>query len=338
MIKDQSYNPLKKCIQVYHSSRILSLLAIWYPIPILVCVLWWFSNQFAERLGDYLILVILSLFTASQFLTQIQWFIHWNRSKKAQHVLKFLENGEEMLDIDKAEKALLADKKKSSTKELLFTWFRLARIGDVSNMEAVLKNNMERENVRSQKELSVHIYINRIIMKLGFIGTLYGLVLTFEPMKRAILALKEVEGQTSFIKDIARAIDGDEYAIFSTLIATGITLVVELFNLQALERMSSRHDIAYSHLLDWNVVVLQPLVLESDTVRNREERLLEKEEILRDRKERLLEDKECLLDREVVQNQEISNQFKKFGLALERSEAQLDDLAEIQEIYWSKSR
>jgi hypothetical protein len=324
-------NSLKKCIEIYKRGSSISFLSMLYPIPILILVFWWFSNQFSDRLGDYLILVILGLFAISQLLTQMQWLVHWKCFKKAKHTLDILETSGESLDIDQAEEALLTSPNKSSIKELLLTWFHLARIGDTSNMEGVLKNSTERADVRNQKELSVHIYINRVTMKLGFIGTLYGLVLTFAPMKRAILALNEVEGEASFIKDIASAIDGDEYAIFSTLIATALTLVVELFNIQMLERVSTRHDVARSYLLDWNMTALQPLVSTVGASQEMESKLLDREEELRERREKLLIDKGLLLDKESLQNQKITQQLKELGVAVERSEAQLDDLAEVQD-------
>jgi hypothetical protein len=79
-------------------------------------------------------------------------------------------------------------------------------------------------------------------------------------MKRAVLGLSGSDGELMFIRDIALAIDGDQYAILSTLIATGISILVESVTLQILERLLAGFDLVQSHVNDWDATVLQPVI------------------------------------------------------------------------------
>jgi hypothetical protein len=94
----------------------------------------------------------------------------------------------------------------------------------------------------------------------GFLGTLYGLILTFPPMKRAVMGLADSEGEMRFIRDISKAIDGDEFAILVTLGATALSILIELVTVQILERALGGFDMVNSHINDWNVTRLQPWV------------------------------------------------------------------------------
>jgi hypothetical protein len=88
-------------------------------------------------------------------------------------------------------------------------------------------------------------------LKLGFLGTLIGLLLTFPPMQSAILSLKSSGGELTFVTDIAKALDGDNYAIFTTLIATGLSLLIELITIQLVERSFGRFEHMNSHVEEW---------------------------------------------------------------------------------------
>jgi hypothetical protein len=89
---------------------------------------------------------------------------------------------------------------------------------------------------------------------------LIGIILTFPPMKRAVLSLGESEGELKFITDIAMAIDGDEYAILNTLIAIALSLLIEFVTIQIIERVLLGFDLVNSHINDWNLICLQPWI------------------------------------------------------------------------------
>jgi hypothetical protein len=108
--------------------------------------------------------------------------------------------------------------------------------------------------------ISIHVSLNRTTLKLGFLGTLIGIIMTFPPMKRAVMSLSGSEGELKFITDIALAIDGDEYAILNTLIATGLSVLIEFVTIQILERVLLGFDLVNSHINDWNLTRLQPWI------------------------------------------------------------------------------
>jgi hypothetical protein len=79
-------------------------------------------------------------------------------------------------------------------------------------------------------------------------------------MKNAILSLQEFDGEMGFVHDIVKAIEGDRLAIFSTLIATGLSLLIELFTIQVLTRLYSGFVINDSYLADWHTISLKPAI------------------------------------------------------------------------------
>jgi hypothetical protein len=79
-------------------------------------------------------------------------------------------------------------------------------------------------------------------------------------MKRAVLGLSDSDGELKFIRDIALAIDGDQYAILSTLVATGLSILVEFVTIQMLERLLLGFDVVNSNINDWNALTLQPAI------------------------------------------------------------------------------
>jgi hypothetical protein len=63
-----------------------------------------------------------------------------------------------------------------------------------------------------------------------------------------------------FVRDIACAIDGDQYAILTTLVATALSVLVETLSIQVLERFFGGFEKIYGHLSDWYVCVVLPIV------------------------------------------------------------------------------
>jgi len=145
-------------------------------------------------------------------------------------------------------------------RDLLLRWIELGLRGETVGSESLLENAWDRRAHHDSRSISLHISMNRTTLKVGFLGTLYGLILTFPPMKRAVMGLADSEGEMRFIRDISKAIDGDEYAILVTLGATAISILIELVTVQILERALGGFDMVNSHINDWNLTRLQPLI------------------------------------------------------------------------------
>lgn len=146
-------------------------------------------------------------------------------------------------------------------RDLVLRWTELAATGRTDGYESLLEDALDRRSLHDTRILGLHAMLNRTTLKLGFLGTLIGIILTFPPMKRAVLGLSDSDGELKFIRDIALAIDGDQYAILSTLIATGLSILVEFLTIQMLERILHGLDMVQSDVNDWNTVCLQPAVL-----------------------------------------------------------------------------
>ncbi len=145
-------------------------------------------------------------------------------------------------------------------RNLVLGWLDLGLKGQGEGYDSLLEETLERRSNNENRVLSVHDTINSITLKLGFLGTLIGIILTFPPMKRAVLGLSDSDGELNFIRDIALAIDGDQYAILSTLIAIGLSILIESITIQILERLFRGTGTVLSHVNEWNTLTLQPIL------------------------------------------------------------------------------
>jgi biopolymer transport protein ExbB/TolQ len=145
-------------------------------------------------------------------------------------------------------------------RDLVLKWLELGMQGRSEGYDTMLEEFLERRAIQENRALSMHDTINSTTLKLGFLGTLIGIILTFPPMKRAILGLSTSDGELRFIRDIALAIDGDQYAILSTLIATGLSILIEFFTIQYLELLFHGVGGVVSRMNEWNTMTLQPVV------------------------------------------------------------------------------
>ena len=83
-------------------------------------------------------------------------------------------------------------------------------------------------------------------------------------MKDAILTLdpKNIEKGASYIQLIAGAIDGDQYAILATMVATGLSLFIELLTIQVLKRVCLSFESVNTYVDEWCITDLQPRIRE----------------------------------------------------------------------------
>ncbi len=212
---------------------------IWYRNPILV--------------------IILALFT----LGQVMLFQHLSTirggAQSTLEALALLKAAGPEPDLESL-RDQLAKARPGHTRDLALHWVEIGLQGNTEGSEPLLDNATERRFIRDHKLAGLHVSINRTILKVGFLGTLIGLLFTFPPMKRAILGLSSSNGEMTFIRDIAQAIDEDGNAILATLVSTAFSMLLETVVVQALERMLMGFDLADRHLADWNITCLQNAV------------------------------------------------------------------------------
>lgn len=206
-------------------------------------------------LHNPILVCVLVLFVAGQALLLWQLWQLLARANSGISVLDIVKKSGEVPDLAALE-AELSAAPPDPIRDIVLGWIHLDRSCEGEGAAELLRNSSDRRSLRDQMELSIHAMINRSVLKLGFLGTLLGLLLTFPPMKRAILGLSDSDGEMAFIRDIAKALDEDAYAIQATLVATGLSLALETMVVQLLDRFYSRFELVESLLSDWHITVV----------------------------------------------------------------------------------
>lgn len=162
------------------------------------------------------------------------------------------------------ENRLMAQKSPGHLSDLILRWVQSGTRKEVDPIQLLMDQATEKRLKTMHKKVAIHALVNRTMLKLGFLGTLIGLMMTFPPMKEAILTLdpKNVEKGMSYIEHIAMAIDGDSYAILTTLLATGYSLMIELLSIQLLRAMLGRFEQTNAFVDEWATAELSPWVTE----------------------------------------------------------------------------
>lgn len=248
--------PLAQAIQETDGIRSRSWLAI--PVALALSALSVLALRRVDPgfLHNPVLMGILGLFLLGEILFLVQIGQILRRTSRTRAVLRALLQAGSNPDLPSLERSLqgLAQ---DPFRELVLGWLEMARQPGRSGCEDDLaRNSSERRVLKDDGVLATHATLNRVVMKVGFLGTLVGLLLTFPPMKRAILGLSGSEGEMTFIRDIAKAIDEDAYAIQATLVATAISLLMETFVAQVLERLTSRFALVETLVADWRLLVL----------------------------------------------------------------------------------
>lgn len=157
-------------------------------------------------------------------------------------------------------KEILLTQQPGHLKDIVMRWIGLGVQGETQLLPSMIENAAVRRSELVDKHLSNHIGINRTMLKIGFIGTLIGLLITFPPMKDAILSLNKAAGDMGFTSEIAKAIDGDAYAILITLLATAYSVFIELFIIQALKTLYNKFEMVNNYVDEWCLTEYIPLV------------------------------------------------------------------------------
>jgi len=258
------HSPLKQAQAALARIRRVANLASFLPVPIVgiaVATLYltsshWFQDPFlAFFLG-----LIFVVFAAGQITAWIQLRrLRPDIARSEKTLALMLEAGHDP-NLEELREKMALQIPENPLRDLVLRWLDLGIEGNVDGYETLLENDLDRRTLHDNGILSLHATINRTTLKLGFLGTLIGIIMTFPPMKRAVLGLADSEGELRFIKDFALAIDGDQYAILSTLAATGLSILVEFVTIQTIENILGGFDVVQSRVNDWKVICLQPAI------------------------------------------------------------------------------
>lgn len=237
-------------------SRRLGLVA-WAPVPVLaVCVL--LLHRFDPRWYASVVLVaILLLFAVGQLAACRQFLALRRAVTETIAALAVLGRADDHPDASAFRRAL-GQLPPGHVRDLVLRWVEMGAAAPEARGIHLFENARERREIQEGKLVGFHVSLNRNIMKLGFLGTLVGLLLTFPPMRAAVMGLADSGGEMRFIADIAKAIDEDAYAIQATLVSMGFSLFLEAMVLQALERLLVGFQLVDSHLVDWYLLRLRP--------------------------------------------------------------------------------
>ena len=273
-----TFSPLDNAI--YHGTRVKRLASLFQIVPfILIPGAFYFFEYFEPKWKeDPFLILILALFVVGQLFSFFQYIKLRRGAKKAIEVLRSL-SALWKVNTKLKEIAHFLEKNLPSChlRDIVIRWVHQGETGDTSGFDYLLDNSANRRQHSEDRMLSIHVALNRASLKLGFLGTLIGLLMTFPPMKEAILALKDVDGEMKFVSDIAGAIDGDQYAILTTLLATGFSVLIEILVIQVISRLIMRFEMVNNYLEEWNIVEFRPRVLEEFGKHNLHDQVLTKQ-------------------------------------------------------------
>ena len=311
-----SEDPLQQARFALMRIRRLARNSSFVPIPVIaLAALAFFKYEAHWYLNPFLALIF-AIFLIGQVMAVLQMRkVQAGVRSTGKSVQILAEAGDEP-DLALLRQKLLDNAPPGHMRDLLLRWIELGLRGETVGSESILNNAWDRRSHLDNSSVSLHVSMNRTTLKLGFLGTLYGLILTFPPMQRAVMGLADSEGELRFIKDISSAIDGDEFAIAVTLGATALSILIELVTIQILERVLGGFDLVNSHINDWNLTRLQPWVRKRHGLAARQKQAVEAQTAF-----------------ELKMSQAHSEIDRNLGRALEaiaRTTKQLDQLAMVQ--------
>ncbi|KMQ50844.1 hypothetical protein CHISP_2195 [Chitinispirillum alkaliphilum] len=246
------------------------------PLPLIAAAVFGFFYFQPTWYKDVFLWSILILFVAGQLGALIQLISLKMGATKTGVVLSVLKKFGNKPDLQGLQEQLLYKAPACHARDGLLRWIQLGVQGESEGLERLMEHAADRRDQVSSKILSFHGLITRTTLKLGFLGTLIGLLMTFEPMKQAMLSLQGSEGEFQFINDIVKAIDGNAYAILTTMFATGLSIFIELLTIQVMEKILTKFEMVNSNLDDWCIIHLQPWIKNShSSEKNRLDKLAE---------------------------------------------------------------
>jgi len=249
-------NSLEFALNSLRQLRRNSVLAMALTIPFASLAFWAFGQFDSHWYKDPFILSIAVVFGVGQVASLVQHRILLRGARKTSQVLHALADLPSEGYNSMAEK--LRGLPDGHFRDLILRIARPLQSGDTALAQNLLDSAANRRTLHENRRLGQHATINRTILKLGFLGTLIGLLLTFPPMKEAMMSLRDSGGELKFVNHIASALDGDRFAIFATLIATGLSLLIEIITFQMLERGFGRFEVMNSLAEEWVLASAAP--------------------------------------------------------------------------------
>lgn len=238
--------------------RRLAVMGLILPLPLVAFSIYVFDHYLKNWYRDPFVLGILVVFLVGQISAVRENMLLVKGARKCAALLQWLRNTAAQPNAD-WEKGL-ANQADGHLRDVIHNAYRTAKQAGGTSVQSILDTAANRRSSRDARTIGLQVAVNRTTLKLGFLGTLIGLLLTFTPMKDAILALRDSGGEMKFVTDIAKAIDGDYYAIYTTLLATGLSLLIEMITLQLLERALGRFENMNSFVEDWILVEFEPAI------------------------------------------------------------------------------
>jgi hypothetical protein len=275
-----SEDPLAQAKRTLLSIRKMVRISFLIPIPVLLIATYGFFKLDPKWIMNPFMVIIFAIFTTGQVVAVFQMKRMLKGVKNTEKAVAVLAESGDEPDLLHLRDKLLTKAPAGHLRDLLLRWIELGLRGETVGSESLLDNAWERRTHHDNRSVSLHVSLNRTTLKVGFLGTLYGLILTFPPMKRAVMGLADSEGEMRFIRDISKAIDGDEYAILVTLGATALSILIELVTVQILERALGGFDMVNSHINDWNLTRLQPWIRKHYTTDARQRQVIENQATL----------------------------------------------------------
>lgn len=255
-----SEDPLQQAeralVRITKAARLSMLL----PLPIVAGAVAGFFFLDPKWYFNAFLVIIFVLFMTGQVMMVVQMRRVMAGARNTAKVLNVLGKAGDAPDLEALRASILENAPPGHLRDLLLRWIELGLRGEVHGSEALLENAWDRRAVHDSRLVSMHVSLNRTTLKVGFLGTLYGLLITFPPMERAVMGLADSDGEMKFIRDISLAIKGDELAILVTLGATALSVLIEMVTIQVLERTLGGFDMVNSHINDWNLTRLQPWI------------------------------------------------------------------------------
>lgn len=234
---------------------------------------------------DPFTVIIVALFVLGQVMAFKQFLLSFIGLRKIRALIKTISINKDLDTLDDLV-GLAANIRNSvphsDMRSLVLNWLDYRGDSTVKRNDVLENNSYVRMDLKKEKTTYFHVLMNRITLKLGFLGTLIGLMKTFPDMKRAILSLSEIGNERAFVTDIASAIDGDQYAILTTLIATILSLFAEFLTIQLINRFAVNSEIIVSYLTDWYHTRVEPLYAHgaADSLERMEKQFANAEEVL----------------------------------------------------------
>ena len=241
----------------------LAIVGSFFIIPAGFGILQYFApgNEVAKPWYEDPFLVIMAVFfVVGQIVAIMQSIKIGNGARKVKTVLSALVAGGAKPDLKNLQETIMS-LPGGHLRDLLVRWIALGKAGETDEFNSMIDNAAARRSESVDKMMNTHTFVNRTLLKFGFIGTLIGLMMTFPPMKAAILTLEmtaeEMEG-ASFVTQIADAIDGDAYAILTTLVATAFSVLIEMLTLLGFKRLFSYFEGVNNFVDEWCLTTFKP--------------------------------------------------------------------------------